>query len=145
MIEPKSSEGSRRQRCRGGGGGCQLHPAWVRSVFLSQTLHKPFREKKRHKGALGPKCTQGLGGIVKENGSLGLPLPPLLSDPKTMLLNSFAALVPVTKELISGFPERSDDPAQLLSPDTRQEATRPLELWSKGEIMTLLSHSLFLF
>jgi len=29
--------------------------------------------KKRHKGELGLKCTQGLGGILKENSSAGLP------------------------------------------------------------------------
>ena len=110
---------------RGGGAGCQLHPAWVRSIFLLKTLHKTYREKKRHKGELGLKCTQGLGGILKENSSAGLPLClPSFQTSKQYPLNNFTASVPVTKELISSIPERVDEPAPLLSPNTRQEATK---------------------
>lgn len=116
----------------GGGRGDQLHSAWVRSVFLSKTLRKPFRKRKRHKGELGLKCTGGLGGIIKGNSS-GSPLwLPSFQAPNQCPLSNFTALVSVTEELISSSPERSDDLAQLLSPDIRQEATRAFRTTDQG-------------
>lgn len=116
---------------RGVGGG-QLHSAWVRSVFLSKTLGKPFGKRKRHKDELGLKCTRGLGGILKGNSS-GSPLwLPSFQAPKQCPLSNFTALVSVTEELIASGPARSDDLAQLLSPDIRQEATRAFRTMDQG-------------